>query len=135
MVRGDPTRLRQVLTNLIGNGIKFTQSGEVIVSVAPVGMRDQQADLGFSVRDSGIGIARDQLATIFEEFTQADASMTRRYGGNGLGLAIARRLVMLMGGELAVVSEAGRGREVHFGGTLPTEAASPRPRAVPSTQS
>src|SRR6266568_2445007 len=92
MVRGDPTRLRQVLTNLIGNGIKFTQSGEVIVSVAPVGMRDQQADLRFTVRDSGIGIARDQLATIFEEFTQADASMTRRYGGTGLGLAIARRL-------------------------------------------
>src|SRR6266581_1347913 len=109
MVRGDPTRLRQVLTNLIGNGIKFTQSGEVIVSVAPVGMRDQQADLRFTVRDTGIGIARDQLATIFEEFTQADASMTRRYGGTGLGLAIARRLVRLMGGEITVTSEVGRG--------------------------
>ena len=132
MVRGDPTRLRQVLTNLIGNGIKFTQSGEVIVSVAPVGMRDQQADLRFSVRDSGIGIARDQLATIFEEFTQADASMTRRYGGTGLGLAIARRLVRLMGGELAVVSEVGRGSEFHFAVTLPIEAASPRLAAAPS---
>jgi len=131
-VRGDPTRLRQVLTNLIGNGIKFTQSGEVIVSVAPVGMRDQQADLRFSVRDSGIGIARDQLATIFEEFTQADASMTRRYGGTGLGLAIARRLVRLMGGELAVVSEVGRGSEFHFAVTLPIEAASPRLAAAPS---
>src|SRR5438105_720915 len=122
MVRGDPTRLRQVLTNLIGNGIKFTQSGEVIVSVAPVGMRDQQADLRFSVRDSGIGIARDQLATIFEEFTQADASMTRRYGGTGLGLAIARRLVRLMGGELAVVSEVGRGSEFSFTLPFPVEA-------------
>src|SRR6059036_2856085 len=132
MVRGDPTRLRQVLTNLIGNGIKFTQSGEVIVSVAPVGMRDQLADLRFSVRDTGIGIARDQLATIFQEFTQADASMTRRYGGTGLGLAISRRLVALMGGELTVTSEVGRGSEFGFALTFPLEAAQATARAAVS---
>src|SRR5213596_2601021 len=84
MVRGDPTRLRQVLTNLIGNAIKFTDAGEVIVCVALVGTRDGRADVRFSVRDTGIGIAPEQRATIFEEFAQADASMTRRYGGTGL---------------------------------------------------
>src|SRR5713226_4539457 len=105
MVRGDPTRVRQVLMNLIGNAIKFTEQGEVDVSASVVRRDGDQASVQFRVRDTGIGISEQQLATIFQEFTQADASMTRRYGGTGLGLAISRRLVALMGGELAVTSE------------------------------
>src|SRR5207302_6644933 len=111
MVRGDPTRVRQVLMTLIGNAIKFTEQGEVDVSAAVVGYHDQRTSVRLRVRDTGIGISGEQLATIFDEFTQADASMTRRYGGTGLGLAIARRLVALMGGELTVTSEVGRGSE------------------------
>ena len=114
MVRGDPTRLRQILTNLISNAIKFTHQGEVVVSAVRVGDVDGRAAIRMAVRDTGIGIAREKLGTIFEEFSQADASMTRKYGGTGLGLAIARRLVRLMGGELAVASEVGKGTEFSF---------------------
>ncbi len=124
VVRGDPTRLRQVLMNLIGNAIKFTDQGEVDVSVAVIRRDGDQASVRFRVRDTGIGISDEQLATIFQEFTQADASMTRRYGGTGLGLAISRRLVALMGGELTVTSEVERGSEFGFTVSLPVEAAS-----------
>src|SRR6266571_4834006 len=119
--RGDPTRVRQVLMNLIGNAIKFTEQGEVDVSAAVVGHHGDRTSVRFRVRDTGIGISQEQLATIFDEFTQADASTTRRYGGTGLGLAISRRLVALMGGALAVTSEPGRGSEFSFTLTLPTE--------------
>ena len=122
MVRGDPTRLRQVLMNLIGNAIKFTEQGEVDVSASIIQRDGDRAAVQFRVRDTGIGISEDQLGTIFQEFTQADASMTRRYGGTGLGLAISRRLVALMGGELAVTSDVGRGSEFNFGLTFPLEA-------------
>ncbi|HVH08604.1 MAG TPA: response regulator [Gemmatimonadales bacterium] len=121
LVRGDPTRVRQVLTNLIGNAIKFTEQGEVDVSATLERRDGAQAIVRFHVRDTGIGIPQEQLTTIFQEFTQADASMTRRYGGTGLGLAISRRLVALMGGELAVVSEAGHGSEFSFTLPLPIE--------------
>ncbi|HYT04956.1 MAG TPA: response regulator [Gemmatimonadales bacterium] len=121
LVRGDPTRVRQVLMNLIGNAIKFTEQGEVDVSAAVVGHHGDRTSVRFRVRDTGIGISQEQLATIFDEFTQADASTTRRYGGTGLGLAISRRLVALMGGALAVTSEPGRGSEFSFTLTLPTE--------------
>src|SRR5881409_4363204 len=132
MVRGDPTRVRQVLMNLIGNAIKFTEEGEVDVS-AQVTQRDgDQASVRFRVHDTGIGISDEQLTTIFQEFSQADASMTRRYGGTGLGLAIARRLVALMGGELAVTSEVGRGSEFSFALTFPLEAAQATARAAVS---
>ena len=117
LVRGDPTRVRQVLMNLIGNAIKFTEEGEVDVSAAWVASHGERTSVRFRVRDTGIGISEQQRATIFDEFTQADASMTRRYGGTGLGLAIARRLAGLMGGELTVTSEVGRGSEFSF--TLP----------------
>src|SRR5437899_3325524 len=123
MVRGDPTRVRQVLMNLIGNAIKFTEQGEVDVSAAVVRCGAADASVHFRVRDTGIGIPPEQLATIFQEFTQADASMTRRYGGTGLGLAISRRLVALMGGELTVTSEVGRGSEFSF--TLPFPIETP----------
>jgi len=132
MVRGDPTRVRQVLMNLIGNAIKFTEEGEVDVSASVIQRDGDRAAVQFRVRDTGIGISQEQLGTIFQEFTQADASMTRRYGGTGLGLAISRRLVALMGGELAVTSEAGQGSEFGFALTFPLEAAQAAARATVS---
>jgi len=132
MVRGDPTRVRQVLMNLIGNAIKFTEEGEVDVSASVIQRDGDQAAVQFRVRDTGIGISPEQLGTIFQEFTQADASMTRRYGGTGLGLAISRRLVGLMGGELAVTSEVGQGSEFGFALTFPLEAAQAAARATVS---
>jgi two-component system sensor histidine kinase/response regulator len=133
LVRGDPTRVRQVLMNLIGNAIKFTEQGEVNVTAGVVVHEQARASVRFRVRDTGIGISPDQIATIFQEFTQADASMTRRYGGTGLGLTISRRLTALMGGELAVVSEPGRGSEFSF--TLPfpvdPDLAQAPPHGVP----
>src|SRR5256884_2445179 len=125
MVRGDPTRVRQVLMNLIGNAIKFTDQGEVAVSAGVVGNDGDRIAVRFRVRDTGIGISAEQQATIFQEFTQADASTTRRYGGTGLGLAISRRLVGLMGGELAVTSELGRGSAFTFTPAVPTAVAAP----------
>src|SRR5207247_5125152 len=99
------------LMTRMGKAIKSRDKGEVEVP-ASVARRDGgEATVQFRVRDTGIGISREQLGTIFQEFTQADASMTRRYGGTGLGLAISRRLVALMGGELAVTSEVSRGSE------------------------
>jgi two-component system, sensor histidine kinase and response regulator len=120
MVSGDPTRLRQVLTNLVGNAIKFTHRGEVVLSARFEALPDHRTLVRFAVRDTGVGIAADKLETIFEEFSQADTSMTRQYGGTGLGLTIARRLVALMGGELTVTSEVGRGSEFAFAISLPT---------------
>src|SRR5256712_5871218 len=132
MVRGDPTRVRQVLMNLIGNAIKFTDQGEVDVSASVVRRDGGGATVQFRVRDTGIGISPEQLGTIFQEFTQADASMTRRYGGTGLGLAISRRLVALMGGELAVTSEVGRGSEFTFALPFPIETPTATTRATVS---
>ncbi|HWZ29555.1 MAG TPA: response regulator, partial [Gemmatimonadales bacterium] len=127
-VRGDPTRLRQILTNLVGNAIKFTEHGEVVVSVSrQEGPDPDRAVLHFSVRDSGIGIPADKLETIFEEFTQADSSTTRRYGGTGLGLAICRRLVRLQGGELRVESELGKGTDFSFSLAFPVEKTTAAP--------
>ncbi len=111
---GDQLRLRQVLTNLISNGIKFTEQGEVVLTVENDREVNQPGALRFAISDTGIGIARDQLEAIFQSFTQADSSTTRRYGGSGLGLAIARRLVELMGGRIWVESEPGRGSTFCF---------------------
>jgi two-component system, sensor histidine kinase and response regulator len=128
LVRGDPTRVRQVLTNLIGNAIKFTDEGEVVVRAFAAPAGDHAVRVEFSVRDTGIGISSEQLSSIFQEFTQADASMTRRYGGTGLGLAIARKLVTLMGGELKVESELGKGSTFSF--TLSFAVEAPAARAT-----
>ena len=120
LITGDPTRLRQVLTNLVGNAIKFTQQGEVVLSARFEALPDHRTLVSFAVRDTGLGIPPDRLESIFEEFTQADASMTRQYGGTGLGLTIARRLVALMGGKLTVTSEPGHGSEFAFALSMPS---------------
>ncbi|HYG23796.1 MAG TPA: response regulator [Verrucomicrobiae bacterium] len=123
-VLGDITRLRQILVNLVSNGIKFTQSGEVVVQVkllsAPAAGSDKW-HLHFSVRDTGIGIPVDRLARLFKSFSQADASTTRQYGGTGLGLAISKRLVELMDGKMWVESVPQKGSTFHF--TLPMQTA------------
>ena len=108
-LKGDPLRLSQVLANLLGNAIKFTESGEVVVRVDLLAADDLQAGVRVSVRDSGIGIAAEALARIFDQFAQADGSTTRAHGGTGLGLTISRRLVELMGGTLTVESQPGLG--------------------------
>ena len=114
VVAVDSTRLRQILTNLLGNALKFTHQGEVLLALAPA---DNEGEWRFRVRDSGIGIPAEKQQLIFEAFSQADSSTTRRYGGTGLGLTISARLVSMMGGSLTVTSEPGAGSEFSF--TLP----------------
>ena len=122
LVRGDPGRLRQVLLNLLGNALKFTQQGQVTIAVTvvdpgtPVGLR-------FEVRDSGVGIAPDKLALLFTPFTQADSSIGRNFGGTGLGLSISKRLVELMGGRIGASSEVGHGSVFWFELALPVQPA------------
>lgn len=116
---GDPTRLRQVLTNLLSNAIKFTQNGVISVTVDVKSDNDNSQTLIFSVTDTGIGIPADQIERLFDSFTQADASTTRRYGGSGLGLAISSRLVEAMEGEISVESKPGTGSTFWF--TAPLE--------------
>lgn len=114
VLRGDPNRLRQVLMNLLGNAIKFTERGEIEIRAQAVSREGSRARMQFSVRDTGIGIAIDKQDEIFGAFSQADTSTTRRYGGTGLGLAICRRLVELMHGRIWVESQAGQGSTFHF---------------------
>ncbi|XCN74914.1 MAG: cache domain-containing protein [Candidatus Electrothrix aestuarii] len=113
-VIGDPMRLYQVLSNLIGNAIKFTEEGEVIVEAAVLQRKLERAVIQFTVKDTGIGIPEEKIALLFESFTQADNSTARKYGGTGLGLTICKRLVSLMGGKLSVVSEVGQGSTFTF---------------------
>jgi two-component system sensor histidine kinase/response regulator len=125
-IQGDPTRLRQVLTNILGNAVKFTEVGEIVLTVLPTEGEDSLKSpqyLQFSVRDTGIGIPADKLDAIFEKFTQSDSSITRKYEGTGLGLSISRRLVELMGGRIWVESRPGEGSTFFF--TIPSEAAPP----------
>jgi CheY-like chemotaxis protein len=106
---GDPGRLRQVLTNLIGNAIKFTAKGHVLVDVDVRSIEHRRHHISIAVRDTGIGIPKDKLATVFEKFSQADSSTTRTYGGTGLGLTISRQLTQLMGGDISIASDLGKG--------------------------
>ena len=132
-LRGDVGRLRQILTNLVGNAIKFTTQGEVVVTAWLLTQQAHHVDVCFEVRDTGIGIARDAQQHIFESFRQADSVATRGYRGTGLGLAISRQLVELMGGQIEVQSELGKGSTFTFSIRLerprqPT--SSPRPLAI-----
>jgi two-component system, sensor histidine kinase and response regulator len=120
---GDPVRLRQVLVNLLGNAIKFTENGEVVLEIKSDGSQTKngRATLSFFVRDSGIGVPADKIDTIFDKFSQADSSTTRKYGGTGLGLPISRQLVQLMGGDLTVKSTPGEGAQFFFTLSFPVE--------------
>ncbi|MCW5893330.1 MAG: response regulator [bacterium] len=132
-LRGDPGRLRQILTNLGGNAVKFTHEGEVVLAAEVLEETREALRLRLSVRDTGIGIPPDRQAMIFESFTQADGSMTRRYGGTGLGLMISRQLAELMGGTMDVTSTPGAGSTFHVELTLakkPQPAIAPPPPAV-----
>ena len=111
---GDPLRLGQILINLSNNSVKFTDSGEIVVSTELVKKDDAQATLKFSVQDTGIGMTAEQAAKLFQPFAQADSSTTRKYGGTGLGLTISKRLAEMMGGEIWVESESGRGSIFRF---------------------
>lgn len=134
-VRGDVTRVRQILVNLVGNALKFTEHGEVEVAVRATGSAtsDDSRELVFSVRDTGIGIPPEALGKLFRSFSQVDSSTTRRYGGTGLGLAISKRLAELMGGRMWVESEPGRGSTFFF--TLMVEWIAPGPRPYVSAGS
>ncbi len=114
MLVGDPGRLRQVLVNLLGNAVKFTDSGEVVLTVENDPVSDERVDLHFSVRDTGIGIRPEKIETIFQAFEQADGSMSRKYQGAGLGLSISKRICELMGGNLWVESQEDQGSTFHF---------------------
>jgi signal transduction histidine kinase len=113
-VEGDPARLRQIIVNLVGNAVKFTAAGEITVAVRKESATDSTELLRFTVSDTGIGIPPERQSEIFSAFTQADASTTRQYGGTGLGLTICSRLVKLLGGEIWVESQAGKGSSFHF---------------------
>ncbi|MBF0625818.1 MAG: response regulator [Magnetococcales bacterium] len=127
LLLGDPLRLGQVLLNLVNNAIKFTEQGEVCFDIIPIHVGAGQAELLFRVTDTGIGMTPEQMGRLFQAFTQADASTTRRYGGTGLGLAISRHLVEGMGGALRLTSEPGHGSTFSFQLTLPVASATPAP--------
>ncbi len=127
VVRGDPTRLRQILVNLLGNAAKFTAHGEIVLSVGAQARGDNQVELIFAVRDTGIGISEEGRSRLFQSFSQVDASTTRKFGGTGLGLAISKRLAELMGGRMWVESEPGKGSTFHF--TITAEPCASKPRA------
>ncbi|MBF0271950.1 MAG: response regulator [Magnetococcales bacterium] len=131
VLMGDPLRLGQILLNLMSNAVKFTESGEVSLEILCAGITNQTARVDFRVRDTGIGMTPDQIARLFNAFTQADSSTTRRYGGTGLGLAICRHLVEQMGGEIRLTSEPGQGSQFSF--QLPFPLAGKHNDTLPDT--
>lgn len=139
MIIGDETRLRQVLVNLIGNAVKFTDTGEISLHVSKVdpagedGQKNGDLELSFSVKDTGIGLSRDKLSAVFERFTQADSSTTRKYGGSGLGLTITKKIVNLMGGTIRAESEGieGKGTSFYFTGIFEESCKKAEEEPVP----
>ncbi len=129
-LRGDPTRIRQVLFNLVGNAIKFTEQGEVVVEVEQQWQTVESVCLHFSIRDTGIGIPQGRLQKIFDSFTQVDSSMARRFGGTGLGLTITSQLLRMMNGKIWVQSEEGEGSTFHF--TVQLKLGEAPPSATPT---
>ncbi len=132
VVRGDPTRLRQILVNLLGNAVKFTERGEVVLSLRATPRPDGQTELQLSVRDTGIGIPEEGMARLFQSFSQVDASTTRRFGGTGLGLVISKRLTELMGGRMWVESKVGEGSTFFFTVIVEPVGSRPRPWLAPT---
>src|SRR5262249_41667995 len=120
-VQGDASRLRQVLINLLGNAVKFTASGEVLLSIKPCDANPQHPSIHFAVSDTGCGIPADRLDRLFRPFSQVDASITRKYGGTGLGLAISKKITEVMGGRIWVESQPDKGSVFQF--ILPARAA------------
>jgi two-component system sensor histidine kinase/response regulator len=131
VLRGDPVRIKQILNNLTSNAVKFTEKGEVAISAEVMYETDSTVAIRLSVRDTGIGIAPEQQATIFESFTQADGSVTRKYGGTGLGLTISRQLTELMGGRIGVQSAPGAGST--FWVELPLQKSQSQQKGAPMT--
>ncbi len=130
IVIGDPTRLRQVVVNLLGNALKFTDSGEIVLLVETASSDQKGSMLHFSVRDTGIGIEKDKQQRIFEAFVQADGSLTRKFAGTGLGLSICTRLLRMMGGKIWVESQPGKGSTFHFTAYFPKSKCGPPPAAA-----
>jgi CheY-like chemotaxis protein len=133
LLQGDPVRLRQVITNLLTNALKFTEQGEVKLSITAPRITPTEVILRFTVTDTGLGIAPEKLGLLFSKFSQVDASTTRKYGGTGLGLAICKQLAELMGGEVGVSSQVGQGSEFWFTARLgrqPPQARRPAQDAL-----
>ena len=129
---GDPLRVGQVLTNFCSNAIKFTESGEIVISIDLIEKTEEKAKLCFSVRDTGIGLTEQQKKTLFNAFQQADSSTTRKYGGTGLGLAISKRLAELMNGETWIESEFGKGSTFYFSGIFGMQTWQKKKEYIPS---